>query len=219
MGVGAGGVEYLKEVFVELDNDVVGVKVELAVTKFLEEDGLVIVVLLVGEFDEMGLVVVLLARVEDKVVVAFTPVEGDVEGVSMGVGVQEDDVELEFEIGPPSVEVITLDVIMARGVDETVSPAVEVVVGATLSLEENPGVPPVVGTTYASEVGSGANNEVKRVEPFETLTTVANVVGTNVGSPVTPVAVEVGITSALFGGVDTSTTALFGGPSTVAGST
>ena len=212
------GVEYLKVVFVELDNDVVGVKVELAVTKFLEEDELVIVVLLVGEFDEMGLVVVLLARVENKVVVAFTPVEGDVEGVSMGVAVQEDDVELEFEIGPPSVEVITLDVIIARGVDETVVP-VEVVVGATLSLEENSGIPPVVGTTYASEVGSGANNEVKRVEPSETLTTVANVVGTNVGLPVTPVAVEVGITSALFGGVETSTTALFGGPSTVAGST
>lgn len=161
MGVGAAGVEYLKVVFVELDNDVVGVKVELAVTKFLEDE-LVIVVLLVGEFDEMGLVVVLLARVENKVVVAFTPVEGDVEGVSVAVAVQEDDAELEFEIGPPSVEVITLDVIIARGVDETVVP-VEVVVGATLSLEENSGIPPVVGTTYASEVGSGANNEVKRV--------------------------------------------------------
>ena len=218
MGVGEAGVEYLKVVFVELDSDVVGVMVELAVTKFLEEDGLVIVVLLVEEFDEMGLVVVLLARVENKVVVAFTPVEGDVEGVSMAVGVQEDDVELEFEIGPPPVEVITLDVIMARGVDKTVFP-VEVVVGATLSLEENSGVPPVVGTTYASEVGSGANNEVKRVEPSEILIIVANVVGTNVGLPVTPVAVEVGITSALFGGVETSTTALFGGPSTVAGST
>ena len=54
--------------------------------------------------------------------------------------------------------------------------------GATPSPEEKTSdVPPAVGTTYASEVGSAAGNEVKRVEPSETLITVANVVvGTNV---------------------------------------
>lgn len=187
MGVGAAGVECLKEGFVELENAVVGVEVDAVVTKSLKEDGLVIVVL-VGGFDVMGLVVALLARVENEVVVVFIPVEGDIEGVSMAVGVQEDDVELEFEIGPPPVDlmtpvdsvVITLDVTMARDVDETTFPVVEVVVGAKPSPEETSGVPPVVGTIYTSEVGSGAGNEVKRVEPSETLTTVAKVVGTNV---------------------------------------
>ena len=136
MGVGTADVECLEEVSVELDKAavvvvVVGGDVEVVVTK---SDRLVIVVL-VGFSDVMGPVVELLARVENEVVVAFTPVEGDdVEDVSMTVDVQEDEVELEFEmIGTPPVEVITppvdsvvitLDVTIARGVDETVSPVV-----------------------------------------------------------------------------------------------